>query len=87
MDARGCEAERAAAPPLQGVERLGDTTGDGHDEAGDEDDPVEDHVVPRAVARVLDRAGRLGQLLLQRLHCLLVVLAARVYKPVHDGHL
>ena len=58
MDARGCEAERAAAPPLQGVERLGDTTGDGHDEAGDEDDPVEDHVVLGAVTLLLLLRGR-----------------------------
>ena len=52
-DASGCQGEGAAAPPLQGVERLGDATGDGHDEAGDEDDPVEDHVVLGAVTLLL----------------------------------
>ena len=52
-DASGCQGEGAAAPPLKGVERLGDATGDGHDEAGDEDDPVEDHVVLGAVTLLL----------------------------------
>ena len=52
-DASGCQGEVAVAPPLQGVERLGDATGDGHDEAGDEDDPVEDHVVLGAVTLLL----------------------------------
>ena len=86
----GCKwvpGQGAAAPPLQGVERLGDATGDGHDEAGDEDDPVEDHVVLGAVALLLLLPRRLRELLLQRLYSILIVLAARVYKPVHDGHL
>ena len=57
-DASGCQGEVAAAPPLQGVERLGDATGDGHDEARDEDDPVEDHVVLGAVTLLLLLRGR-----------------------------
>jgi len=52
-----------------------------------EDDPVEDHVVLGRVALLLLRAGRLGQLLLQRLHRVLVVLAVGVDEAVHDGHL
>mmetsp|Transcript_32519 Transcript_32519/g.85394 ORF Transcript_32519/g.85394 Transcript_32519/m.85394 type:complete len:242 (-) Transcript_32519:1460-2185(-) len=78
---------RVVPSPLQGVEGLRDAAGDGDDEAGDENDPMEDHVVARRVARVFLRPSRLGELLLQSLHGVLVIFAILVDEAIHHGDL